>query len=393
MNEVDKIKFKIKILYTIFGVIFGAAFPIGALMFEIYQKSYVLNWNAIVLAHKNNNLIFMIDSAPLFLGIFAYVAGFMRAKSECLNIMLHDELESSKKIQFELESMSIKSNKKSDRLQNILLNISELQKSTIENRNNIKNFTDKSNIDMSKQIIILENNINNLLELNKELYNIITNTKQSADVMNLNTKKVMDSFSIILDKNEKLFQNISEIFERLINFFNIFNFQKEFIEYLVYITKNIKFLSLNCSIEVANLNGNNSNSILEIANKIKKFANLTEDKALYFKDYSRKTMDNISDVVKLLEESKAEFKNSLLSVIVLTNDLKSNLNIIFDVYNHINEIISVSDMQNNNIQLLRENLMAVQENHKTTTDLLDKISISDMNDMQNLLSANENLVS
>ena len=63
--------------YTIYGVLFGLCFPIGSIVFlylinELPESS---GWLQLVVAAHNNSLLWVIDTAPLFLGLFARLAG------------------------------------------------------------------------------------------------------------------------------------------------------------------------------------------------------------------------------------------------------------------------------------------------------------------------------
>lgn len=69
MNETTK--------YTIYGALFGCCFPIGSIVFlyvigEIADTSGFL---PILVGAHQNSLLWVIDTAPLFLGLFARLAG------------------------------------------------------------------------------------------------------------------------------------------------------------------------------------------------------------------------------------------------------------------------------------------------------------------------------
>ena len=69
MNETTK--------YTIYGALFGCCFPIGSIVF-LYFMGEVANTSGVlpILAEAHqNSLLWVIDTAPLFLGLFARLAG------------------------------------------------------------------------------------------------------------------------------------------------------------------------------------------------------------------------------------------------------------------------------------------------------------------------------
>ena len=62
------------------GVLFGLLFPIAANVLVIVQDGLDLSVAGIGAAHARNSLLYIIDSAPFFLGLFAAVAGIHRAR-------------------------------------------------------------------------------------------------------------------------------------------------------------------------------------------------------------------------------------------------------------------------------------------------------------------------
>lgn len=72
--------------YARFGILFGMCFPIIAVAFDIFfVKNISLTWANIKLTHQQNPLHFIIDSAPLFLGLSFGIAGVNQNKVIRLN--------------------------------------------------------------------------------------------------------------------------------------------------------------------------------------------------------------------------------------------------------------------------------------------------------------------
>ena len=89
MNPSNRKKYnKILIFYGLIGILFGLCFPMGAIFVESLIKGVSLGFESIARMHAANPLLYMIDSAPVFLGIFALIGGFGRRKSE----MAKDEM-------------------------------------------------------------------------------------------------------------------------------------------------------------------------------------------------------------------------------------------------------------------------------------------------------------
>lgn len=74
----------IKLKYTIYGVLFGVCFPVFAILLEIATTDLQWCFSSIGKAHHQNVLIYMIDSAPLWLGIFALLGGISKQKADKL---------------------------------------------------------------------------------------------------------------------------------------------------------------------------------------------------------------------------------------------------------------------------------------------------------------------
>jgi diguanylate cyclase (GGDEF)-like protein/PAS domain S-box-containing protein len=68
--------------YTLAGVLFGAAFPLAATLLEVFLRRQPAMWASIVEAQRTTPLLWIIDSAPIFLGVFAYMAGSRQQKLE-----------------------------------------------------------------------------------------------------------------------------------------------------------------------------------------------------------------------------------------------------------------------------------------------------------------------
>ena len=91
--------------YALAGALFGLLFPIISSIIWIYQ--FDLPWELASLARvqQNNPLQWIIDSAPLFLGIFAGIAGLRQANVIKLNVELEKRITERSQIVNELERL------------------------------------------------------------------------------------------------------------------------------------------------------------------------------------------------------------------------------------------------------------------------------------------------
>jgi diguanylate cyclase (GGDEF)-like protein len=82
MNETSPFikKYKIQFKYMIFGILFGLIFPVIAWLYEFYCLDFEISILSIKKILDHNPLMLMINSAPLFLGVFALITGTEHAK-------------------------------------------------------------------------------------------------------------------------------------------------------------------------------------------------------------------------------------------------------------------------------------------------------------------------
>ena len=61
--------------YALAGALFGLMFPLFATFFLLLHEQLPLAWSTIVQLHTTRPLLLIIHTAPVFLGLFAAVAG------------------------------------------------------------------------------------------------------------------------------------------------------------------------------------------------------------------------------------------------------------------------------------------------------------------------------
>lgn len=89
--------------YTVYGMLFGFIFPIIATYLDINRLHLDFSWNAIITVQREHPIHYIIDTAPLFLGLFAMIAGRNLDKLKEQN---HQILQASKFKQDFLANMS-----------------------------------------------------------------------------------------------------------------------------------------------------------------------------------------------------------------------------------------------------------------------------------------------
>ncbi|HHG84001.1 MAG TPA: PAS domain S-box protein, partial [Bacteroidetes bacterium] len=79
--------------YTLWGFIFGLTFPVCGILLKLLVDGEGLSWANMIEIQSNNSLMWVIDSAPFFLGLFAWMAGIRQEWGENMNRETESDVE------------------------------------------------------------------------------------------------------------------------------------------------------------------------------------------------------------------------------------------------------------------------------------------------------------
>jgi len=102
------VRYRVILTYTLLGALFGLLFPSTASIYLIYQGGYNFSLESFLIVQRDNSLLWMIDTAPLFLGLFACLAGFRQAKVIKLNQDLNERIIQQNDLTRQLEALRTK---------------------------------------------------------------------------------------------------------------------------------------------------------------------------------------------------------------------------------------------------------------------------------------------
>ena len=85
--------------YTIYGVLFGFLFPIISSIFESWLRYKNISFYSIITIQLTTPLMWVIDTAPFFLGLFARFAGKREHALKEKNQLMNEDLKSARIIQ------------------------------------------------------------------------------------------------------------------------------------------------------------------------------------------------------------------------------------------------------------------------------------------------------
>ncbi|MFM7729689.1 MAG: histidine kinase dimerization/phospho-acceptor domain-containing protein [Flavobacteriales bacterium] len=67
-------------LYACYGACFGLLFPLFGTLFQCWMQYDGIRWQDLLYCQRHSEMLWIIDSAPLFLGIFASFGGLQMDK-------------------------------------------------------------------------------------------------------------------------------------------------------------------------------------------------------------------------------------------------------------------------------------------------------------------------
>lgn len=74
--------------YALLGVLFGFLFPFVATLIQLSAAGLPFSFSSATSIHRTNALMWIIDTAPLFLGLLAAIAGYREARLQKANTLL-----------------------------------------------------------------------------------------------------------------------------------------------------------------------------------------------------------------------------------------------------------------------------------------------------------------
>jgi methyl-accepting chemotaxis protein len=313
---------KIKYKYLLAGVAFGCMFPIGAFLLE-----KILVGGSITELHMNNKLLFMIDSAPVFLGLFAYVGGLYQEKSVTSNT---EQIKLSNELQRTVEELNIQT-KELERTSEITITanddlnetiacldelIEEVQHDVVQLKQDVNHVSDNSNVVLIKSEDIAEkadSTKNKMVSGEGAIDTIMTQVDAFSDEL----KSVVLNINLELEKMTTISTNINEVMTL-----------KTSIES---ISDEIDLLALNASIEAARA-GEQGKGFSVVATEIKKLA-----------DNSGDSTKSMSEYLKMLDHNYTNLTDSMKDITIRIFNIQNDLSAIQEEMNRFKMLLSKED--------------------------------------------------
>lgn len=274
-----KIKRRTIMKFFIAGLLFGTCFPIGAIILESIIKDVPFTLSGLLELHKNNLLLYMIDSAPLFLGLFATLGGISQAKVEVTKEQMVLVIEDMKKTEEENKVLL----KKFEREQKINRIIEQKIKETgmvlYDNCKGLSNNMEELDVydlNIVEYIDTVNGSIREVRVITDELLEQFGTYYGTIDEMFTHTSETNICMSEHLEVAKKLVQMIQKNREVLNDLSVKANEVEAITEFIGNISSQIKLLALNATIESARA-GEAGKGFAVVATEIKKLSEKTDE--------------------------------------------------------------------------------------------------------------------
>jgi methyl-accepting chemotaxis protein len=326
--------------------LFGMCFPVGAFIFEFLNKGLSFDLSNLTVIHTRNKLLFMIDTAPVFLGLFAFLGGIYQQRSSKL-------LKEFRKISQQLIENSDK----------------------LENNARVSIQVIQSNLVRIEDMVLSHSSINN------DISEAFTNVQNNTNGMNSEVEFVKGKFEDIFTKSdliEKEYKMISDLLEEFTVNLNKINSTHILLNDLGH---QIDILAVNSGIEAIKL-GSAGSTFGVVADNIRELSAKTNE----VNDNLNLLLMNVSqEVQNLLNglQQGMEINKELLQICRLVEKSISNYTSVADLFAH--QLVKIKKINQYELDKRRELENTIQtvnsENKKVSEELqsivTDELAIID----------------
>lgn len=335
--------------YFIVGFLFGLCFPVGAILLQMIIMQDI-SFQGILKAHQVNPLIYMIELAPMILGIFALIGGISKKKSvDAANHLKAAklELEHSMKLQQASNEKNQSIIDQTNHISDDLFHNSKRLKSSVLEMTHIESVITKHSEQIQQKSHLVSQHAKHISnKTNHENDNVettLTSAKEVSERIDMTFKKLEESMADFREES----QNVSLLHQEVTHVTDIILMIND-------IASRIKLLALNASIEASRA-GEHGRGFAVVATEIRTLSESTsastEQIETIIESIKTKTLQlnsKITEVKDHLEENIQDIETASQDVIHMIHQLtleKESSDEIRDL-THV-QVKELDDMQNN----------------------------------------------
>lgn len=323
------------ILYGCVGVIFGACFPLGALVFESVLRGMPLSIATILYFHEENPMLFMIDSAPLWLGIFALIGGLNMVKAKKANV-------ANEKVMLVVQRKNEENESLLNQIEEELALKQDIQKDVETVTGDLMTSSEELSVsmghlagygaDVDGEVTSIHGNIEEISAISDSVKEEVTSLDEAAGHMYETMKTTRLMMQDHSTKTTKMTDDIGVLNEGLLSIRKDMGGVKEIVEIINRISENINLLALNATIEASRA-GDAGKGFAVVASEIQKLSGQTEEatdnisKMIYgMTNDIRQANDGmkvVNDESALLHTANEEMRDQCLGLEALIREIKN----------------------------------------------------------------------
>lgn len=327
----------VKRQYAIYGILFGLMFPCMSIVFECIRLDLDISFESVVFIHTNNPLIYIIDSAPIWLGVFALLGGISKAKSLELLFSIKKIVNILQKNSEELKHYS------GDGFQNLNNQSSQLS-ITLEGASVQMQSVDNLITKMSDQATTLKNDADKIIDNTQKLINLNDSLKLANDRLSV----IITGFISKVKEMEKYLNKVSSL------------------------GTEINTLSINSSIEAYKM-GVNGSGFSVIALNIKSISDQLYQMNSVIKNINKEVEKDINEISVKITEKESVLKENGQASSFIEERISSYQFQLNELINNVEILGSANNQQKQNFMLVNSTFEDVLDTNENMVNSMDNL--------------------
>lgn len=358
----------IKFRYFMAGFAFGMMFPLLAIPMEIFLTGLPFSIRAIGMAHIQNKLLLMIDTAPLFLGVFAYIGGASQARVVSLLNNNQELLQGSVRAN---EAIALYSKQQERLIETLTLHSKALMESFNKARLDMTAISSRD-----EHIRVMNDEITAVMNrLGHQVHDANASLIASAEEIAHLQKRFSDSLRV-MDSNQEIYGSLTAGLEDTVRTGDVLiriadDINKE-LDGIYAISAQINLLALNASIEAARA-GENGRGFSVVAEEIRKLSIDAEQALDSIAMVQRALLVQVGDLKKDTQHLTAVVRQTLDTSIQNIGSLHSLAETLSQVKQQMLQMSQHNGIQTKGFESVRGNTDTVHQDIEELSEMIEAL--------------------